>query len=345
MDRNKQILEACEKVMEGIEDDKISGSSALLLCQKIARLTNDSDAMIWLNYEAGGYRRTNDGKHIDSSAFKIALNHKRGYIKDGNQYIFTELISQLENAIEANKLSINSFSTQGASVSGEYAYGAMNRLVSGVQASVSTLNSDIRTNSGRKSILMNEYYNYAHKKYISLQFGNYNLGIFNNYQTKVNNYFSTLDKELLLKLDAIQNAINSDNKENYSQALTTCRKLYDVISKDLFSKVFPNYTNKKYKTLSGKEIDISGDHTLNQLSAVIEVLEKKGVNNTIIGSNIIYLVDWLTNINNNQSNGVHNDITKEAAERCIIQTYISLAGIIDLYLNSIEINEAQIDNE
>lgn len=32
---------------------------------------------------------------------------------------------------------------------------------------------------------------------------------------------------------------------------------------------------------------------------------KKGANNTIIGSNIIYLVDWLTNINNNQCNGVH----------------------------------------
>lgn len=338
MDKNKQVIEACEKVMEGIEDNKISGSSALLLCQKIARLTNDLDAMIWLNYEAEGYKRTTDGKHIDSEAFKIAWNHKRGYVKDGDQVIFTELISQLEEAIEANKISLKSFSTQGASVSGEWAIGAMNRLVGGVQASVSNLNSDIKTNSRKRAILMNEYYNYAHKKYISLQFGNYNLGIFNNYQTKVNNYFSTLDKNLLLKLDAIQNAINSDNKENFSQALTTCRKLYDVIAKDLFSKLFPNYSEKKYKTLSGKEIDISGNHTLNQLSAVIETLEKKGANNTIIGSNIIYLVDWLTNINNNQCNGVHNDVTKDIAERCIIQTYISLAGIIDLFLNNKECN-------
>lgn len=345
MDKNKQIIEACEKVMDGIEDDKITGSSALLLCQKIARLTNDSDAMIWLNYEAGGYKRTKDGKYIDSSAFKIACIHNRGYVENEKQYIFTELISQLENAIDANKISLKSFSTQGASVSGEKAYLAMNRLVGGVQASVSNINSDIKTNSRKRAILMNEYYNYAHKKYISLQFGNYNLGIFNNYQTKVNNYFSTLDKDLLLKLDAIQNAINSDNKENFSQALTTCRKLYDVIAKDLFSKLFPNNPEKKYKTLSGKEIDISGDHTLNQLSAVIETLEKKGADNTIIGSNIIYLVDWLTNINNNQCNGVHNDVTKDIAERCIIQTYISLAGIIDLFLNNKECNETQGDSE
>lgn len=332
MDKNKQVIEACEKVIEGIEDDKISGSSVLLLCQKIARLTNDDDAMIWLNYEAGGYKCTEDGKHIDSEAFKIAWQHNRGYIEDGKRYIFSELISQLENSIEANKISLNSFSTQGASVSGEYSYVAMNRLVGGVQASVSNLNREIESNSRRKAILMNEYYNYAHKKYISLEFGNYNIGLFEKYQIKVNNYFSTLDKNLLLKLEAIQNAMNSDNEENYSQALTTCRKLYDAIAKDLFSKVFPNFTEKKYKTLSGKEIDISGDHTLNQLSAVVEELEQKGTQNTIVGSDIIYLFDWLKNIYDNQCKGVHHNVTKDDAERCIIQTYISLACVIDLFV-------------
>ncbi|SCY19923.1 hypothetical protein SAMN02910370_01673 [Lachnospiraceae bacterium XPB1003] len=55
MDRIENALVACEKVINGIEDETISTSSALLQCSKIARLTNDEEAIIWFQYEYGGY--------------------------------------------------------------------------------------------------------------------------------------------------------------------------------------------------------------------------------------------------------------------------------------------------
>ena len=55
-DKKTQALEACEKVINGIEDGTISISSALLLCKKIARLVNDQDGMEWLDFELGGYK-------------------------------------------------------------------------------------------------------------------------------------------------------------------------------------------------------------------------------------------------------------------------------------------------
>lgn len=85
-----------------------------------------------------------------------------------------------------------------------------------------------------------------------------------------------------------------------------------------------------YRTKSGKEIDVSGDHYKNKLSAVIEKLEKKSTSKTIVGSNIIYLLDWIDNLSDLQCKGVHSDITKQDAEKCIIQTYICLGDILNL---------------
>ena len=58
MTKTESAQLACEKVLNGIEDDTITTTSALLQCLKIARLLNDVDAIIWLQYEYGGYPKT-----------------------------------------------------------------------------------------------------------------------------------------------------------------------------------------------------------------------------------------------------------------------------------------------
>lgn len=95
MDKIEKALEACEKVIDGIEDSTITTESALLLCTKIARLTNDEENMIWLQYEYGGYPRNIEGKVI-RDAWNIAYKKGRGFQENGNSYIFTELASELK---------------------------------------------------------------------------------------------------------------------------------------------------------------------------------------------------------------------------------------------------------
>ena len=80
----------------------------------------------------------------------------------------------------------------------------------------------------------------------------------------------------------------------------------------------------------GKEIDVSGDHDNNKLSAVIETLQSKAAKNTLVGSTILYLVDWMEQINSRQNTGVHADITRSEAIQCIIHTYIALGDILRL---------------
>lgn len=82
MTKLERALLSCEQVIEGIEDGTISTSSAMLQCSKIARLTNDQESLIWLQYEYGGYPRDNDGR-ILSEAWELAYKNGRGYNQRG----------------------------------------------------------------------------------------------------------------------------------------------------------------------------------------------------------------------------------------------------------------------
>ena len=332
--KRSQALEACEKVINGIEDGTISISSSLLLCMKIARLVDDLEGQEWLSYEYGGYPRGKDG-YIVHDAWQMAADHGRSYQftdKDDKKKtaIFIEICGELEEAIESKKQAINNYTTQGFSVSGDGAIVATNSMTRAVAAGTNTLLSDIQTAERRLSILKSQYYDYAVRWQIELSFGNTAKTVFEEYQEKVDNYYSSLPTTTLRKLNAIEDLMEDGNPERYAQVLTSCRRLWTETAKTLFEEVLPNYKDKTFKTKSGKEIDISGDHDNNKLSAVIETLQSKAAKNTLVGSEMIYLIDWMEQINSTQNAGVHTDITREQAMQCIIHTYIALGDILSL---------------
>lgn len=333
-DRRNQARVACDKVINGIEDNTIDVAAAVLLCKKIARLVNDEEGQQWLEYEYSGYPRNNDG-YIDPSAWNIAKKHGRMYPStddDGKQqeYIFVELCNELEATIESSQKALPNFTMQGYSVSGNYAVIATGAMTRSVEISTNALLGKIQGAKRRLSILQGQYYDYAVKWQIELDFGNAAKKVFEEYQEKIDRYFAELPKGTVQKLNAIEDLMEDGNPERYAQVLTSCRRLWSETAKLLFEKVLPNYSEKKYKTVSGKEIDISGDHDNNKLSAVVETLQLKSAKNTIVGSEIIYLIDWMDKINEQQNSGVHHDVTREAAMRCIIHTYIALGDILSL---------------
>ena len=332
--KRAQALEACYKVIEGIEDGTVSVSSSLLLCKRIARLVNDCKGQEWLNYEYGGYPK-NESEHVLSSAWQIAVNHGRSYQskdKEGNTktYIFIELCGELEATIDSKRNALGNFTTQGYSVAGEYALAATNRMTETVMRGTYNLLQEITQSERRLSILKSQYYDYAAKWQIELEFGNAARSIFNSYQERVDSYYGSLPITVLQKLNAIEDILQDDNPERYAQVLTSCRRLWSETAKFLFADVLPDFSGKYFITKAGKEIDVSGDHNNNKLSAVIETLQSKAAKNTLVGSETIYLIDWMEQINDKQNTGVHDSVTREQAMQCIIHTYIALGDILSL---------------
>lgn len=330
--KREQALEACDKVINGIEDGTISVSSSLLLCKKIARLVNDLDGQEWLNYEYGGY--PSNGDVIPQNAWNVGAQHGRKFCnKDTGKkvdLIFLELCGELEAAIECDKKALGNYSTQGFSVSGDNTILATAKMTNNVAIATNALRQQIRSSERKLTILQAQYYDYAVRWQIDLRFGNTAKNVFEEYQGKVDQYYSLLPTTALQKLTAIEDLMEDGNPERYAQVLTSCRRLWSDTAKTLFDEVMPNYSAKVFKTRSGKEIDITGDHDNNKLSAVIETLQSKASNNTLVGSETIYLIDWMEQINRRQSAGVHSDVTREQAMQCIIHTYIALGDILSL---------------
>ena len=325
--RREQALEACNKVINGIEDGTLSASSALLVCKRIARLVNDLQGQEWLTYEHRGYTP------LPSSTWSIGCQHGRAcpvFTQEGKteERMFTALCSELEVSAESSKKALEQLLQWKGSVSGKHASAAITRMANTIDATSKHLLDRIQTTERRLAILKSQYYDYAIKWKIELQFGNVAKTIFEEYQERVDGYYSLLPTSARQKLSAIKNLMEDGNPERYAQVLTSCRRLWSETASNLFAEILPEYPNKLFKTKTGKEIDVSGDHGNNKLTAVIETLQAKSAKNTLVGSETLYLIDWMEEINRKQCAGVHAEVTREQAMQCIIHTYIALGNIL-----------------
>lgn len=319
----QKALELSEEILEKIELEEESLESIALKCLRLARLTNDNDGMEWLQYEIKGYKRSNDGK-IDRDAFKIAKEHGRSYIdkKDKKEYIFIELPEEINGIIESNIKRINNMTTQGISVAGEYANVAMHRLTDSVAISGSAITNIISENKRKLGILKGEYYKYALNINMEIGFSKSAEDIFGKYREMVDSKLSNIIGDSDEKLSAIYDRLSEDNKESWSQAADTCRKLFKSVADNLFDKMYPNYDKETIKVKSGKDVNITGDKYINRLTVCLDNIDK------LSNKHIEDTVSWINKLNDKICNGVHNDITYQEIQQIIIHTYICLGDIV-----------------
>ena len=319
----QKALDLSENILENIELENEKLSSILLKCLRLARLIDDVESMEWLQYEVGGYKKSENGK-IESNAFQIAKKHGRSFINadDKGEYIFAELVGELEEAIEANYKRINNITTQGVSVSGEWTTTTMSNLTNSAVRYGDQVTSLIKEEKRRIGILKGEYYKYALYVNMELGFSKSAENIFEKYRENVDNKLSNIISDSEDKLSAIYDRLSEDNKESWSQAADTCRKLFKSVADNLFKKMYPEYDKKTVKVKSGKEVDITGDKYINRLTVCLDNIDK------LSNKHIEDTISWINKLNDKICDGVHNDITYQEIEQIIIHTYICLGDII-----------------
>ena len=143
----------------------------------------------------------------------------------------------------------------------------------------------------------------------------------------IDNKFIELAPKSIKKLDAAYERLSSTNPESWSQTLASCRRVFYEISDSLFNVVLKDYKEQIYLTKSKKSLNITGDNYLNRLYAVIDFVQSSSVSNILIGSHILYVVDWIENLHSLLCKGVHSELTFEEARRGILHTYICLGDI------------------
>jgi hypothetical protein len=330
MDKIEEALELSEEILSQIENQTVSLSTTTLQCLRLARLLSDFDAIEWLGYETSGYPEDQKG-FIEKKAFEIGIKHGRliGYSEDGREKGFFQLADELEQNIKTRQNSIGILTTNGVSIAGEYTNITMSNLTNKVISQTNSINSSIMQSQRQLVILRGQYYSYASKVNIELKFSQSADEVFRDYRLNVDKNLFELAPDSIRKFIAAYQRLSSNNPESWSQALMSCRRVLQEIAEALYLKLFSEQSDGKYTTKSGKLLDVSGDHYINKLFAVIDSL-KETTSDNLLGSHILYTIEWIENLHKVLHKGVHDivkPLTYEQTRTGILHTYIILGDI------------------
>jgi hypothetical protein len=184
----------------------------------------------------------------------------------------------------------------------------------------------ISTSQRNLALLRSQYYNYALSVNLELKFSKRAEEVFRSYRLSVDKQLVALAPESLKRLDAAYARLSSTNPESWNQAVTSCRRVFTEISNSLYN----GHLDKPYTTKSGKLLDVSGDNYLNRLYATVDIIAASSSARHLVGSNVMYAVDFIENLHKAQCRGVHeleDQLTYEEARACILHTYMLLGDI------------------
>lgn len=323
--RLELALQLSEEILTGIETETLSTSSAALRCLRLARLISDDNAIEWLQYETKGYPYTSSG--IEPKIYKVACAHGREYINKNNQkQVFIEVADELEAKVQAAQGAMDILTTKGVSISSDYALATMNSLTKAVSQKSNIWFSTIAEAQRNLALLRGQYYAYALSVNLELKFSKRAEEVFRSYRLSVDKQLVSLAPESLKRLDAAYERLSSTNPESWNQAVTSCRRVFQEISNSLYKDPL----DKPYITKSGKTLNVSGDNYLNRLYATVDKIAASRSARHLVGSNIMYAIDFIENLHNALCRGVHDledQLTYEEARACILHTYMLLGDI------------------
>ena len=95
----------------------------------------------------------------------------------------------------------------------------------------------------------------------------------------------------------------------------------------MFQKLYSDFSDKKIVLNSGKEFDITGDHYLNRMYAVLDKVSISGMKK----DNVLQTASWIESINDRICNGLHNDVSLTEIKDTILHLYILLGDMIKGY--------------
>ncbi len=126
--------------------------------------------------------------------------------------------------------------------------------------------------------------------------------------------------------EAFEDLMKSESSLDFQQTAHACR----VVLKDFADVVSPVSDKKTFIDLDGKSHPIKDDDYINRIIACIQENTDSKSDIEFIKKSLIYLGNFLKSINDLACIGIHHEISKEEANRCLIYTYLVLGDIIKL---------------
>lgn len=327
-----EALALSEEILRNIELNEIPLTNIALKASRLARLLNDFGTQKTMEYEAAGYPRNLEG--LPPDVWNLAVQAGRNFLwenpatKETKEYVYIESISELEEELRVSQTALIAAKDSDASVSSanpiQYVFGPTSNAVERSGIRQQSINAAKRLANSRTII-----YRYVMGRYQELAYSGIAGDIFTRIRSRVDTSIGKSVPEAVQRLSAVYKNLQSDNPEDWSNAVHSCRRILE----DLADAIYPPCEDK-VKIVNGKETTIKmgkGNTYTNRIIAFVEDHATSEKFSQIVGSNIMFLGDRLDSAFEASHKGTHTTIvSKEEADRYVVYTYLLVGDILSL---------------
>lgn len=325
-----EALSLSFEILQNIERNELPLADIALRTSRLARLLNDTDYENIMQFEVGGYPSTPDG--FTPEGWRLANLAGRVFEqtdKDGNAkpLAHPQSISGFEQTINLTPTSLQSARDADVSISSANP----NQTVSTPSNNAVERYGIRQRHQTAVKWLANSrklIHQYVLLKHYELKFSGISDDIFSRLRSRVDSDVGKLIPESINKFSSVYNNLLSENPEDWSNAVHSCRR----ILKDLADSLYPACEDKVIKEgKKSKTTKLGQDNYINRLIAFIESKTSSKRFTLIVGSHLRFIGDRLDTIVDASHKGSHRTITtKEEADRYVIYTYLIVGDILSL---------------
>lgn len=327
----REALTLSEEIIRNIEMMEIPLTNCALKASRLARITNDFDFQKIMGYEASGYPTTPNG--VESTVYQLAVIAQRENQKKDpktekiSKFISLESIEELERQVSSAQAAIEAARDPNVSVSSSNPNQTVFNPV-GNKLERDTIRKQVsdaqRLLSKRRSFI----YSYVLQKHYELKFSGIADDIFSRIRESVDSAIGSKVPDAAQKLSAVYEALQSENPENWANAVHSCRR----ILQDLADSIYPAREDKVVPT-NGKDkiIKLGKDNYINRIISYIEEKSDSARYSELVGSQLGFMGDRLDSVFKAAQKGSHDNIvSREEADRYVVYTYMIVGDILSL---------------
>lgn len=331
-DTLREAFDLSSEILKALELGEALLSNVALKAVRLARLlTNEEDELL-LQYEARGYPKS--PAPLSAKEWQMAQRARRGYKqfdvtkKEWVDVVYTDSIEEIETEIEALKLRLQAAGN--APVSGSQ---SNNPFVPAphmayIQERENVVNN-LRTLAERKSARRSVLYDFVLLTHYELKFSGIASDVFARVRERVDAAVGQYVPESIKKFTAAYENLVSENPEDWSNAVHSCRRILI----DLADTLYPAREDKVEVGGKKQTIQLGQENYVNRLVSFVEDRSSSERFTEIVGSHLSYLGERLDAIVEAMNKGSHKTIvSRDEADRYVLYSYLLIGDILTLLM-------------
>lgn len=317
-DKKTEALKIIEEGLKELESQKGSVTVGVQKLSRAARLLNDEEIYVWAEIQLA------NPKYI-ASIEPLLIKFSEELSKEESEKDLDKVAVMISNL--PKEINYNTHVTPSVLFKFKKSSGGLHS-VDFIESSYYNL---IRLKKGNSSgLYKNELkrhldyikktsHEYLSELYDKLKFSGTITSSFDLLKDAVDDRLLDLDPEIAEQLMQAFKSISSDNKEEWSHALTTCRRLLESLA----DKLYPA-SELKIGTRTFKQ-----NQFVNRLWQFMNEAIHSDSNKVIAQTHVDYLGLWLEKTNKLANKGVHDEVSQLEATKAIFHIYLILADLLE----------------